>query len=149
MFLSNATKFMTANFKSFTDSNIWLYNFIIGQDVKKSLKAKELIAHNKESICLSTQVINEVCVNLIKKENFDEKRIKQIIARFYFDYEVIKLDKEIRLDASDLRSRYDFSFWDGLIVASALAVNAEILYSEDMQEGLKVENQLKIVNPFL
>jgi len=51
--------------------------------------------------------------------------------------------------ASDLRARYPFSFWDGLIVASALAANAEILYSEDMQNGLLVENKLKIVNPFV
>jgi len=53
------------------------------------------------------------------------------------------------LKASDLRSRYSFSFWDGLILASALFADAEILYSEDMQNGLTVENKLKIVNPFV
>jgi len=36
-----------------------------------------------------------------------------------------------------------------LIVASALSANTEILYSEDMQNDLQVENKLKIVNPFL
>jgi len=41
------------------------------------------------------------------------------------------------------------SVWDGLIVASALSANTEILYSEDMQNDLQVENKLKIVNPFL
>ena len=35
-----------------------------------------------------------------------------------------------------------------LIVASALFSDAEILYSEDMQNGLLIENSLKIVNPF-
>ncbi len=52
------------------------------------------------------------------------------------------------LSHSDLRSRYPFSFWDGLIVASALSADAEVLYSEDMQNGLLIENSLKIVNPF-
>jgi len=73
---------MTENYKSFTDSNIWLYKFIVGQDKQKSLKAQTLIGENKADICLSTQVINEVCFNLIRKENFDEARIKQIIDRF-------------------------------------------------------------------
>jgi predicted nucleic acid-binding protein len=44
--------------------------------------------------------------------------------------------------------KYSLSFWDSLIVASALAANAEILYSEDMQNGLLIENKLRIINPF-
>jgi predicted nucleic acid-binding protein len=141
-------KFMTENSKSFVDSNIWLYNFISTQNAQKSQRAKDLIKNNKNIICLSTQVVNEVCFNLKRKENFDEIRLKQIITRFYFDYEIIELDKKILLLASDLRSRYPFSFWDGLIAASALWATAEILYSEDMQNGLLVENKLKIINPF-
>ena len=42
----------------------------------------------------------------------------------------------------------NLSFWDGLIVASALFGNANILYSEDMQDGLMIDNQLTIINPF-
>jgi len=54
---------MTGNLKLFVDSNVWLYNFIIGQDKAKSLKANELIKNNSGNIYLSTQVINEVCFN--------------------------------------------------------------------------------------
>ena len=61
---------------------------------------------------------------------------------------VVAPNIEILLKASDLRSRYHFSFWDGLIVASALFANAEILYSEDMQDGLIVEQRLILTNPF-
>ncbi|MCP6759534.1 MAG: hypothetical protein NHB32_12375 [Fischerella sp. CENA71] len=50
--------------------------------------------------------------------------------------------------ASDIRSRYNFSFWDGLIVACALGAGASILYSEDMQDRLVVAGQLEIVNLF-
>jgi len=140
---------MTENSRLFVDSNVWLYNFISAQNVQKSQKAKNLIKENKVNICLSTQVINEVCFNLIKKENFDELQIKQIIDRFFFDYKIIELNEKILLLASDLRARYPFSFWDGLIVASALSAKAEILYSEDMQNGLTIENKLKIINPFV
>jgi len=40
------------------------------------------------------------------------------------------------------------SFWDSLIVAAALLGEATILYSEDMQTGLAIHDQLTIVNPF-
>jgi predicted nucleic acid-binding protein len=35
-----------------------------------------------------------------------------------------------------------------MIVASALHAGCEILYTEDMQDGLEVEGQLTVVNPF-
>lgn len=140
---------MTENYKSFVDLNIWLYDFIAEQDAQKSAKARELTQKHKDNICLSTQFINEVCINLSKKAEFKEDQIKQLIARFYFDYEVIELNQKILLTASDLRRRYPLSFWDGLIVASALFADAEILYSEDMQNGLVIEKKLRIINPFL
>lgn len=139
---------MTENFKSFPDSNIWLYA-LTDQDARRRQKAEDLIEKIKEKICISTQVINEVCLNLKRKAKFDETDVSCLISSFYLNYEVIKLNQEILLSASDLRSRYGFSFWDGLIAASALAAKAEILYSEDMQDGLEIENKLKIVNPFL
>jgi predicted nucleic acid-binding protein len=33
-------------------------------------------------------------------------------------------------------------------VASALEAGCQILYSEDLQDGQRIENQLTIVNPF-
>lgn len=50
--------------------------------------------------------------------------------------------------ASHLRTQHYFSFWDSLIVAAALHAAVTILYSEDMQSGLKIGDQLEIVNPF-
>ena len=47
-----------------------------------------------------------------------------------------------------LAERYGFSIYDSFIVAAALQANCETLWSEDMQDGLTVENRLRIVNPF-
>jgi predicted nucleic acid-binding protein len=52
-------------------------------------------------------------------------------------------------NARKLTARYDFQLFDSIIVAGALEANCSILYSEDMQHGLLVENKLEIVNPFL
>lgn len=82
-----------------------------------------------------------------RKAAFTEKQIGQVIQSFYNRVTVVELNRDILMSASSLRPRYGFSFWDGLIVASALSVNANILYSEDMQDNLVIEERLTIVNP--
>ncbi len=42
----------------------------------------------------------------------------------------------------------NYSYWDSLVIASALENNCSILYTEDMQHGQTIENSLKITNPF-
>jgi predicted nucleic acid-binding protein len=103
---------------------------------------------SRENILISTQIINEVCSVLSKKAKISEIQIRQIIQEFYDGCLVIQLDRNIILRASELRTQYSFSFWDSLIVASALASEANILYSEDMQDGLIISNQLTLINPF-
>ena len=131
----------------FIDSNIWLYAFINNSKEKqKSEIAKQIVLAN--NIAISTQVINEVCVNLIKKAKFSEADIQELVRDFYFNYQVIGIDSIIQLDASKLRQNYCFSYWDSLIVASALNASADIIYSEDMQDRLVVNKSLTIINPF-
>jgi len=60
---------------------------------------------------------------------------------------VVSLGENILLKASDLRNRYSLSYWDSMIVAAALEASCSVLYSEDMQSGLLVDQSLKIINP--
>ena len=50
----------------FVDTNIWLYAFIEGDDPQKTSCAKALLQAS-HTIIVSTQVINEVCSNRLKK----------------------------------------------------------------------------------
>jgi predicted nucleic acid-binding protein len=43
---------------------------------------------------------------------------------------------------------YGLSFYDAMIVASALRAGCSTLYSEDLQDGQVIEKQLTIRNPF-
>ncbi len=132
----------------FIDTNIWLYAFIESQDQDKSLSAKAIIQGNYK-IVVSSQIINEVSVNLIKKAKFDEPSIQHLIESFYAKYQVMEVGRAELLKGSDLRVRYQFSYWDSLIVACALLSGAAVLYSEDMNNSLMIENKLKIVNPLV
>jgi predicted nucleic acid-binding protein len=132
----------------FVDTNVWLYAFIVGSQPDKHILAESLI-RREQRIVLSVQVINEVSVNLLKKAAFSETNIRLLIDSFYQRYRIVSLDQSILNRASSLRERYQFSFWDGLIVSCALTTDATTLYSEDMHNGLVIEGRLRIVNPFL
>jgi predicted nucleic acid-binding protein len=135
---------------SFTDSNIWLYSLmtdaVTPEEVRKQQVASALLRQIRPTI--STQVMNETCSVLMRKARFDEVQIREVVEAFAEICTIVALTTDTLIQASTLRSRYNFSFWDGLIVASALDAKANILYSEDMQTGLVVEGQLTIVNPF-
>ena len=48
----------------FVDSNVWLYAFIETQDEGKSVVAKSVIQNGDIAVTVSTQIINEICINL-------------------------------------------------------------------------------------
>jgi len=137
---------MSGKQRCYIDSNIWLYAFIETDDAVKTTLARNLIQTVEPVI--STQVINEVSVNLIRKAGFSEKQIRLLIISFFTKYDVLPVTQMIMLNASQLRDRYSLSFWDSLIVASALSASVSYLYSEDMQDGLLAATQLQIINPF-
>jgi len=138
---------MTADHgRCFIDTNIWLYALIEGQNPQKNGKAKILIAETPE-IVLSTQVINEICVNLIRKAEFAELEIRMLIADFHETHLVVEIDRMVQTKASEIRDKHRFSFWDSFVAASALLSGAQVLYSEDMQDGFVLDGKLSIVNP--
>ncbi|MER3432177.1 MAG: PIN domain nuclease [Leptolyngbya sp. ERB_1_1] len=136
----------------FLDSNIWLYYLLENQSLAiQERERKRNIARtltNSSNIIVSTQVVNEVCVNALKKAAFTESQIRLLIQSFEKRCTVVTPEIKTLIKATELRSQYYFSFWDSLIVASALSAHANILYSEDVRDSLLVANRLTIVNPF-
>ena len=47
-----------------------------------------------------------------------------------------------------LAERYGLSTFDAMIAASALDADCDTLWSEDMQDGIVLDDRLRIVNPF-
>ena len=130
----------------FIDTNIWLYSFIQSQDKEKTKIASAII--KKCDIVISTQIVNEMCVNLIRKANFSETDIQNLIVSLFRKYTILELTQSILLKASKIRAQHSFSFWDSIIAACALDCDADFLISEDMHNGFSLENKLIIINPF-
>jgi predicted nucleic acid-binding protein len=115
--------------RCFVDTNIWLYALIdAGSPKRETAKA----AVSRPGVVLSTQVINETCVNLLRQATFLEESIRQLVAAFYEKYAVADVDRDTLLHASRLRETYSLSFWDSMIVSSALRSGCDVLYTEDM-----------------
>lgn len=131
----------------FVDSNVWLYAFIDADDPAKSVAARELL--QSATPVVSTQVVNEVSVNLLRRAGFSEEQVRELVRSFYEKYRVVELTEPTLLRASELRERYSLSFWDGLILAAALAAGVGVVCTEDMQNGLIVDGTLRIENPFV
>ncbi len=93
------------------DTNIWLYALVEGGDTAKSAMARDIL--QRTDIAVSSQVVNEVCVNLIRKAGFPEPHLRMLVATFYRRYGVIAPDQAIQLKASKLREQHSFSFESG------------------------------------
>lgn len=130
--------------KCFVDSNVWLYAFM---DENSSKRDKALNVIESAGTVLSTQIINEVCCNLLRKAGYTELEIQQTVANFRARYPILNVTTDIIYRASQLRISHSFSYWDSVIIATAMEANCGIVYSEDMHNGLQIGN-LKIVNPF-
>lgn len=131
----------------FVDSNVWLYALL--ERPNSTLKTDKARALVTDRHVVSTQVIAEVCVNLLRKGGRTESEIRSLVQAFYSQHHVMSLDEMTMISASNLRTAYSLSFWDSLIVAAALEAQSELIYSEDMQHGLLIDHRLRIVNPFV
>ncbi len=129
---------------NFLDTNIIVYS--LGNNQKKKEITNSLIDSNP---IISTQVINElvnVCLKklkLTKEESFK-------VGRFLLTKCSIKTLNISTIDsAMNISIKYNFSYWDSLIISSALENGCSIVYSEDLQHNQVIENKLKILNPYI
>ena len=131
----------------FVDSNVWIY-FFTGDDNLKGKIAREYISESVERRCavISYQVVNEVCC-VLKKQKYAEYEIRRVAEDMMGLCEVCVQSRDVIFLASELREKYSFSYWDSQVVASALISRCDVLASEDMQDGLKI-NDMCLVNVF-
>ena len=103
----------------------------------------------KSKIYISVQVINEFINIASKKITYiiPSAKLKEIIEFLNELFFIAPLNYKTTINALDLSEKYKLSFWDSLIILTALDNDCNILYSEDMQNGLIINNKLKIINP--
>jgi predicted nucleic acid-binding protein len=138
--------------KVFIDSNLWLYAFIRTTDSAKWERSITLFEqlYQEQVIVVSTQIVNEVHWNLMKKYGIPDKEAKLIIDTGLLGISELSVITQSTYNyAFQLRQDINISFWDSLVIASALENSCFTLYTEDLQHNQLIENRLRIVNPLI
>lgn len=133
----------------FFDTNILVYLYD-ADAVEKKERACELFEKEASAgrLILSTQVLQEFYVAVTRKlaVPLEPKEAEDVVRNLSL-LPVVPVDTERILSAIGRSRRYRLSFWDALIIETALAGGAERLLSEDLQDGQVIQG-LTIENPF-
>jgi predicted nucleic acid-binding protein len=128
----------------FVDTSVLLY--LLSADDLKASRVEELLG---QAAVISVQVLNEFAAVASRKFAMPYADISRILATVRAVCRTEPLTGEDHDRAIAIAGRYRFSFFDSLIVASAMRAGCRTLYSEDLQHRQLVGNSLRIVNPFI
>ena len=131
------------NAKAFLDTNIIIY--LLSADRRKADISDGLVAVGG---FVSVQVLNEFASFGLRKLKLSLTEVEQVLAAVRANCTVVDLSVETHELGLKLIHRYAFSLYDAMIISAAIRAGAQTLYSEDMQDGLRVDGALSIVNPY-
>lgn len=129
--------------KSFINRNVVIY--ALGPNSEKAALAAPLFMDHPT---ISTQVLSETANVALKKLALPLSETGKLLAMLETTCRVEIVTPATLQRALDVAGRYGFSWFDSLIIASALEAECDTLYTEDLQHGQVIEDKLTITNPF-
>ena len=128
--------------KPFIDSNVVLYLF--SSDTLKADRTESLL---QSGGLISVQVLNEVASVCLRKLKMTWEDVDAVLETLKTTCEVLPVTLATHEKAVGLAKRFQISFYDANIVATAILGGADTLFSEDLQNGMSMDS-LTVVNSF-
>jgi predicted nucleic acid-binding protein len=128
---------------SFFDTNILVY--LASGDLLKADRAEAVI---RGGGTISVQVLNEVTNVARRKMRMSWPETRAFLSMLRDLLTVRPITRETHEAGLALAERYKFSTYDAMIAASAIEAECDTLWSEDVQDGMALDEGLRIVNPF-
>ena len=134
--------------RAFLDTNVLVYVFDHDEPEKAQL-AKELLEQAKsDELALSAQVLGEFYVTVTRKLKRPlEAPLAAQAIEWLSQLQVVALDSALVKAGAEISRSSQISYWDGLIVASAVASGCTRVLTEDLNAG-QVIGGVRIENPF-
>jgi predicted nucleic acid-binding protein len=136
--------------RRFIDTNILIYAHDNSAGFKHE-RARALLEQRWEMRdgCLSVQILQEFFVNVTRKipKPLDSAVAKEIIADLSRWHIHVPAADDV-LGAIGLHQRTGISFWDAMMVRSAIEIGCKVIYSEDLNHG-QLYDGVRVENPFL
>lgn len=133
--------------RTFFDTNIFLYAHSAA-NLRKQAVALELVDQYSEQskLVLSTQVVQEFYSAGLRKLGLPREVVKHSVIAL-MGFPLVLLGSPHIVKAIENEERYQISFWDALILAAAESANAEVLFTEDLNDGQQY-GEVLVRNPF-
>jgi predicted nucleic acid-binding protein len=128
---------------SFFDTSVLLY--LLSADPAKADRVEQLL-ENRGTI--SAQVLNEFAAVALRKLKMSVNEVREVLDGIRSVCSVEPVSVLTHERGLAIHERYRFSFYDSVLVATALIAGNRVLFSEDMQHAQLIDDQLRIVNPF-
>jgi len=129
---------------SFIDTNVLVY--IASGDTAKADRAEAILG---DGGVISVQVLNEIANVARRKMQMTWPDTHHFLSNLRSLLEVRALGLATHENGLALAERYKLSIYDAMIAASAIEAGCDVLWSEDMQNGMVIDDGLRIVNPFV
>ncbi len=114
-----------------------MYAYTDGDMTKHNI-SKRWLETDDTVVVISTQVLNELYVTLAKYK-IPHDKIVAIIDEVSSQAEVVPVSSRTVKIALAVKNRYDFSYWDSLILATSLESGCALLISEDLSNKQVVD----------
>jgi len=128
---------------SFFDTNVLVY--LASDDAAKADRAEAAIAGGG---AISVQVLNELANVARRKMKMSWSETHALLDTLRGLLTVHPFTVDVHDKGLELAERYGFAIYDATIAASALDAGCDTLWSEDMQDGMKLDEGLRIADPF-
>ena len=131
----------------FLDTNIIIYLYSIDENNKRDISYKFV---NSTDCVTSIQAMNEASNVWFRKYGLGKIEISKYLDEIESVCdEIILVRRKTTNLAIDIKECYRYSFYDCLMLASAIEANCALILTEDMQDGQVINDTLKITNPFM
>ncbi len=138
------------NAKCFVDTNILVYARDSSES-EKQVCAKRWLTRlwEREAGRISAQVMNEyyVTVTCKLKPGLPVEQARADL-RALAVWQPLDISTTLIESAWDMQDQYGYTWWDTLVISSALFLDCAYLLSEDMQHEQRI-GALRIINPFM
>jgi len=131
--------------KILVDTNLWVYLYSPASE--KQIKMQAVVANEFQKLTISTQILGELYHVLTRKNLCTVQEAKEIIFEMVATFPVLEIETATVLQALDINTRYGYSYWDSLVVATALLNDCDSIYSEDMHHTQLIDQKLHLINP--
>jgi len=134
----------------FFDTNIFVYALDLDEDARRRTAQTLLRWSANEGIGTFSYQVWQEFVHVSTRKFRVPATLDQTLQAFHHftgSLHIVHSSNALFTRAYQLWSRFQFQWYDSLIVAAGVEAGCDVLYSEDLQDGLDIDD-MRIVNPF-